>query len=118
MEELKNDISFQTMNRLTLDPDYILNRLSKIVGVPVEAIKTKSRKREIVICRQIACALLHGSTTLQKIAEMVGTKDHSMVLYNVKSFNDKLKFDKDFKKIYHRYKTEYLYESVDHTDAI
>ena len=77
----------------------------------VEAISTKSRKREVVQARQIAMYLSkqHTKNSLASIGETIGQRDHATVLHACKIVNDLMETDKNFrtsvKEIEQRLKT-------------
>ena len=68
--------------------------------LPVEAIATKSRKREVVQARQIAMYLSkqHTKNTLAFIGEAIGKRDHATVLHACKTVSDSIEIDKNFRK--------------------
>jgi chromosomal replication initiator protein len=65
----------------------------------VEAISTKSRKREVVQARQIAMYLSkqHTKNSLASIGETIGQRDHATVLHACKIVNDLMETDKNFR---------------------
>ena len=69
-------------------------------NIPFELSKTKSRKREIIICRQFAMYFLRQEfhkLSLQNIGDYF-EKDHSTVVYSIKQINDLVEFDFEIKK--------------------
>ena len=68
-------------------------------NIPFELSKTKSRKREIIICRQFAMYFLRQEfhkLSLQKIGDYF-EKDHSTVVYSIKQINDLVEYDFEIK---------------------
>lgn len=68
-------------------------------ALSVDAISTKSRKREVVQARQIAMYLSkqHTKNSLASIGEIIGKRDHATVLHACKIVNDLMETDKQFK---------------------
>jgi len=68
--------------------EQIITNTSKVLGVDVEQIKSKSRKPELVQCRQIICKLGREKTSLslKKIGNEIGGRDHATVIHNLESF--------------------------------
>ena len=68
-------------------------------SLSVEAISTKSRKREVVQARQIAMYLSkqHTKNSLASIGETIGRRDHATVLHACKIVNDLMDTDKNFR---------------------
>lgn len=73
-----------------IDVEMILKKVSNSMDIPVEAILNKSRKRELVIARQITMTLAKKYTTfsLAKIGQDVAGKDHATVLHACKTINN------------------------------
>ncbi|NDV46783.1 chromosomal replication initiator protein DnaA [Paludibacter sp. 221] len=67
-------------------------------SLSVEAISTKSRKREVVQARQIAMYLSknHTKNSLASIGEAIGQRDHATVLHACKIVKDLMDTDKNF----------------------
>ncbi len=67
--------------------------------VPIEMVKSKTRKREIVQARQISMYLakLHTKTSLKSIGAFFGGRDHSTVIYACQTVDDLIDTDKKFK---------------------
>lgn len=68
-------------------------------SLSVDAISTKSRKREVVQARQIAMYLSKQLTknSLSSIGNAIGQRDHATVLHACKIVNDLMDCDKNFK---------------------
>lgn len=68
-------------------------------SLSVDAISTKSRKREVVQARQIAMFLSkqHTKNSLASIGELIGQRDHATVLHACKIVNDLIDTDKNFR---------------------
>ncbi len=72
-------------------------------SLSVDAIFTKSRKREVVQARQIAMYLSKQNTknSLASIGEAIGQRDHATVLHACKIVNDLMETDKNFRLSVH-----------------
>ena len=68
-------------------------------SLSVDAISTKSRKREVVQARQIAMYLSKQLTksSLSTIGHTIGQRDHATVLHACKIVNDLMDCDKNFR---------------------
>jgi len=68
-------------------------------SLSVDAISTKSRKREVVQARQIAMYLSKQLTksSLSSIGNSIGQRDHATVLHACKIVNDLMDSDKNFR---------------------
>ena len=67
--------------------------------VPVEMVKSSTRKREIVQARQISMYLskAHTKSSLKTIGQFFGGRDHSTVIYACQTVEDLIDTDKKFK---------------------
>ena len=79
--------------------DYIQKLVCEYFEVPVEMVKSKTRKREIVQARQISMYLAknHTKTSLKSIGAFFGGRDHSTVIYACQTVEDLIDTDKKFK---------------------
>lgn len=79
---------------LVFSPDYTVNRtlnkVSQYFGIPIEKIKSKSRKRELVICRQICFRIMKQKTrlSLKSIAEILGGRDHTTAIHSINTIEN------------------------------
>lgn len=78
--------------------DIIINEVVKYYNTDFETITKKSRKRELVIVRQICMYMLKKCTkmSLQEIGDAIGMKDHATVLYSIKTINNLIDTDRLF----------------------
>lgn len=78
--------------------DEILDRVCRHYEVTPNAVKGKSRKRELVVPRQIAMFLSKKYTNIPaaRIGRMIGSRDHSTVLHSIAQVEQKIKKDKVF----------------------
>ena len=93
---LKNFIK-NTSKEISME--YIQKLVCEYFEVPVEIVKSKTRKREIVQARQISMYLAksHTKTSLKSIGAFFGGRDHSTVIYACQTVEDLIETDKKFK---------------------
>jgi chromosomal replication initiator protein len=93
---LKNFIKNTTKE---ISMEYIQKLVCEYFEVPVEMVKSKTRKREIVQARQISMYLSksHTKTSLKSIGAFFGGRDHSTVIYACQTVEDLIDTDKKFK---------------------
>ncbi|WP_407429216.1 chromosomal replication initiator protein DnaA [Arcticibacter sp.] len=93
---LKNFIK-HTSREISME--YIQKLVCEYFEVPVEMVKSKTRKREIVQARQISMYLAksHTKTSLKSIGQFFGGRDHSTVIYACQTVEDLIDTDKKFK---------------------
>lgn len=79
--------------------DYIQKTVADYFKVELEQMKSKVKKREIVIPRQVAMYFCKRYTqlTLALIGENFGGRDHSTVIHALESVEDMMKTDINFK---------------------
>jgi chromosomal replication initiator protein len=79
--------------------DLIQKRVAEHFHITVEDLKAKSRKKEVVVPRQIAIYLVKENTdySLKSIGYHFGGRDHSTVIHAIQTVNDLMKTDKDLK---------------------
>ena len=79
--------------------DYIQKVVCDYFDIPVEIMKSKTRKREIVQARQLAMYFSKQLTksSLAHIGKHCGNKDHATVLHACKTVNNLSDTDKRFK---------------------
>jgi chromosomal replication initiator protein len=79
--------------------DFIQKTVADYFKVELEAMKSKIKKREIVIPRQTAMYFCKRYTqlTLALIGENFGGRDHSTVIHALESVEDMMKTDANFK---------------------
>ncbi|MDO9152209.1 MAG: chromosomal replication initiator protein DnaA [Paludibacter sp.] len=77
----------------------IRDKVCEYFSLSVDAISTKSRKREVVQARQIAMYLSKQLTknSLSSIGMAIGQRDHATVLHACKIVNDLMDIDKNFR---------------------
>jgi chromosomal replication initiator protein len=79
--------------------DYIQKVVCDYFGLPLEAINSKTRKREIVQARQLAMFFSKKLTkaSLATIGHHCGNKDHATVLHACRTVNNLVETDKQFR---------------------
>ncbi len=80
-----------------LDPSQILNIVSKNFNLELADMKSKSRKRSLVVARGVAMHLIkkHLKLSLKEIGFLLGKRDHTTVLNSVKKTSLLLKTDSE-----------------------
>ena len=80
--------------------DYIQKVVCDYFDLPIELLKSKTRKREIVQARQIAMYFAKKMTksSLASIGAHCGGKDHATVLHACKTVDNLSSTDKQFRK--------------------
>ncbi|HVD98408.1 MAG TPA: chromosomal replication initiator protein DnaA [Cytophagaceae bacterium] len=78
--------------------DYIMKFVSEYFNVTIEQMKDKTRKREIVVARQVSMyfAKEYTNMSLKSIGSNFGNRDHSTVIHAIQSVNDLMDTDKKF----------------------
>ncbi len=81
---------------LTIDD--ILEKVCTHYNVTATAISSRSRKRDIVIARQVSMYMVQKYTKMPagRIGKLVGNRDHSTVIHSCTKIEDRMKVDKGF----------------------
>ncbi|MFZ2905207.1 MAG: chromosomal replication initiator protein DnaA [Cyclobacteriaceae bacterium] len=89
IKEIQSDVSV----------DFIQKTVAEYFKVDLESLKSKVKKREIVIPRQVAMYFCKRYTqlTLALIGNNFGGRDHSTVIHALESVEDMMKTDANFK---------------------
>jgi len=80
-----------------------VENIAKLVAdhfnVPIETLSSKTRKRQVVIARQLSMYLAKNYTksSLKTIGDNFGGKDHSTVIYSINTVRDLIDTDSIFK---------------------
>ncbi len=76
----------------------IVDLVCKHYGVATNAIYTKTRKRDVVLARQVSMYLAKKNTELSaaKIGVMIGNKDHATVVHACKTIKEQMSVNKNF----------------------
>lgn len=85
-------------NVITLD--HIKKCVAEHYEVPIDKLKSQTRKRTVVLARQLSMYFAKQITnySLKAIGDSFGGRDHSTVIYSVRAVNDMLDTDADFKR--------------------
>jgi len=88
--EINKEITVENIQKLVADH----------LKIPVETLFGKTRKRSIVIARQLSMYLAKTMTdkSLKNIGEVFGGRDHSTVIYSIKTVQDLMETDTYFKE--------------------
>jgi chromosomal replication initiator protein len=87
-------------DNIPLTIDDILDTVCRHYEVTPNTIKSKSRKREAVVPRQISMYLAKKYTNLpvSRIGKLIGSRDHSTVLHSISLVDVAVQNDKNFAK--------------------
>ena len=104
-KEITIDLTKQIIDKLVkntkreISIDYIQKVVCDYFNMPMELLKSKTRKREIVQARQIAMFFAKSMTksSLVTIGTQIGNKDHATVLHACKTVNNLIDTDKSFR---------------------
>jgi chromosomal replication initiator protein len=90
---------FVKNNTREVSIDYIQKVVCDYFDLPLDLMKSKSRKREVVQARQIAMYFAKNFTksSLATIGAQCGGKDHATVLHACKTVNNLMDTDKKFR---------------------
>jgi chromosomal replication initiator protein len=99
--DLAKDVvrNFVTQINKEITLDFIKGLVADHFSVPVDKLGGKTRKRQFVIARQLSMYLAKNLTdkSLKTIGEMFGGRDHSTVIYSIKTVQDLMETDMVFK---------------------
>jgi chromosomal replication initiator protein len=104
--EITLDLTAKLINKLVknsrreLSIEYISKVVCDYFNMTVDALQTKTRKREIVQARQITMYFSKSLTkySLASIGAQIGNKDHATVLHACKTVNNLKDTDKNFRQ--------------------
>jgi chromosomal replication initiator protein len=79
--------------------DAIIKKVADYYGVEVESINTRSRKREVVLVRQVAMYMSkkYLDISTSKIGQYIGNRDHATVVHACKAIANLAETDKQFR---------------------
>lgn len=82
-----------------LTVDDIMDTVCTHFNVTTTAVNSKSRKRDLVIARQVSMYLAQKYTKMpaSRIGKLVGNRDHSTVIHSCTQVEQKLKYDAAFR---------------------
>lgn len=104
-KEIDLELAKQTMKNLVknaareISIEFIQKVVCDYYNIPVDLVKSKTRKREIVQARQIAMFFAKDFTksSLKNIGSHFGNRDHSTVIHACQTVNDLIDTDKKFR---------------------
>jgi len=90
---------FITQENKTVSVHNIAKLVAEHFDVPLEKLNSKTRKRDIVIARQLSMFLAKNYTesSLKTIGHNFGGKDHSTVIYSIKTVQNLMDTDEVFR---------------------
>lgn len=91
------DLSDYEKSDITIED--IIQKVSSYYGIETSAINTRSRKREVVLVRQVSMFLArkHLDMSIAKIGKYIGDRDHATVLHACKTIENLADTDKQFR---------------------
>ncbi|HEX8547422.1 MAG TPA: chromosomal replication initiator protein DnaA [Cytophagaceae bacterium] len=103
-KEIDLELAKQTLQNIVqnieseVSVDYIQKYVADYFNVTVENLKAKTRKREIVVARQVSMyfAKEYTNLSLKSIGYCFGNRDHSTVIHALTSVNDMMDTDRKF----------------------
>ena len=98
--------SYKINNMMT--KENLLNIVSEFYNQTKEDIKSSSRKRSLVICRQVYCAIFKNfkpHATLKEIGLFLGGRDHSTVINSLNNHNNDLKYTRGYQEEFNQIKS-------------
>lgn len=97
---------FKIDNRLS--KENLLDLISQFYDQSKKDIKSKSRVKSLVICRQVYSALLRKfrpNTTLSEIGLFLGGRDHSTIINALTNHDNDMKYAKGYKEEFQKLKS-------------
>ncbi|MBC6366958.1 chromosomal replication initiator protein DnaA [Algoriphagus sp. AK58] len=93
--------------------DFIQKSVSEYYGIHPDELKAKTRKKEIVIARQMAMYFSKEFTqhSLKSIGYHFGGRDHSTVIHAVQTVNDMIETDASFRNAVNELKKKFKMRS-------
>ena len=86
------------LSHIKITPEKILNTVADITCISIEEMKSQKRQAKLVEARQIAIYLIkkHSKLTLKEIGKMFGNRDHTTVIYAIRTIDGLMEVDKKF----------------------
>lgn len=93
--------------------DFIQKSVSEYYGISIEDLKAKTRKKEIVIARQVSMYFCKEFTnhSLKSIGYHFGGRDHSTVIHAITTVNDIMETDSSFRNTVNELKKKFKMRS-------
>ena len=87
-------------NEVVLNMDEILRKVSKAFGIETKDLRSKGRRKELVLPRQLAMYLIreHTQHSYPEIGQFFSGRDHSTVMYAISKVNEQQRSDKDLQR--------------------
>jgi chromosomal replication initiator protein len=81
-----------------LTVDDIVSSVCNHFDVSASSVNSKSRKRDLVVARQVSMYLSQKYTRMpaSRIGKLIGNRDHSTVIHSCSAVEKRLKVDKEF----------------------
>jgi len=106
-KEIDLELAKQTLQSIVQDidldvgMDFIQKTVAEYFKVTQEDLKAKTRKKEIVVARQVAMYFSkeHTNLSLKSIGYHFGGRDHSTVIHALQTVNEVLEVDRRFQRI-------------------
>ncbi len=97
-QKVIHNVVVHTGNVITLD--HIKKCVADHYEVPIDKLKSQTRKRNIVLARQLSMYFAKNITnySLKAIGDSFGGRDHSTVIYSVRAVNDMMDTNSEFKR--------------------
>ncbi len=92
------NVVINTGNVITMD--HIKKCVADHYEVPIDKLKSQTRKRNVVLARQLSMYFAKNITnhSLKAIGDSFGGRDHSTVIYSVRAVNDMIDTNAEFKR--------------------
>ena len=102
------DVFTQSNENLSMDD--LLSIVAKHFDIKAQDIKSKGRRKELVVPRQIAMYIIRETTThsFPEIGQFFSGRDHSTVMYAVQKVSKKIESDESFADLVRSIKSEVL----------
>jgi len=93
--------------------DFIQKAVSEYYGIDIEDLKAKTRKKEIVVARQVSMYFCKEFTnhSLKSIGYHFGGRDHSTVIHAITTVNDIMETDSSFRNTVNELKKKFKMRS-------
>lgn len=103
-DKLRGQLHDTQRQTATLNPDTIQTAVAREWGVTVDALRSKSRTKDIAVPRQVAMYLIRNllGTQLVEIGSAFGGRDHSTVMYSLEKVEEFLSHNPDFHNRVHQ----------------
>ncbi|MEM7574994.1 MAG: chromosomal replication initiator protein DnaA [Bacteroidota bacterium] len=92
--------NFVTQINKEVTPEVIQKTVADHYGLEVDKLRSATRVRQVVLARQVSMFLVKQYTkvSLKAIGSLFGGRDHSTVLYSIRTIKDLMETDDDLKQ--------------------